>query len=53
MYYSQGEGLMALVSSYDTLEIAIAGGNASETLGVGFGEQVRVRRKTEIGSLRG
>ena len=53
MYYSQRKGLMALISSYNTLEIAIGGGNAAETLGVGFGEQVRVRRRTGIASLRG
>ena len=43
-HYDQGRVLVALVGSHETLEIAVPGGNAAKTLGMGRGMEVRVRR---------
>ena len=43
-HYDQGRLLVAMVGSHETLEIAVPGGNAAKTLGVGRGMEVRVRR---------
>ena len=37
--------LVALVSSYGTLEIAVRDGNAAETLGVSKGQAVQIRKR--------
>ena len=39
-YASAGDGLMALVGSYGTIEIAVRNGSAAAALGVGVGERV-------------
>ena len=41
-YASVADGLMALVGSYGTVEIAVRNGSAAATLGVGVGERVVV-----------
>jgi len=43
-FYGQAEGLLALVGSYDTLEIAVRNGNAAGELGARLGDTVRVKR---------
>ena len=41
-YYAQGEELMAIIGSSGYLELSLRNGNASDLLGVGIGEEVRV-----------
>ena len=41
-YYAQGEALMAITGSSGYLELSLRNGNASDFLGVGIGEEVRV-----------
>ena len=41
-YASGGDGLMALVGSHETIEIALRNGSAAAALGVGVGERVVV-----------
>ena len=43
-FYGQAEGLLALVGSYDTLEIAVKNGSAARELGARIGDAVRVTR---------
>jgi S-adenosylmethionine hydrolase len=43
-YYVQGRGLMALMGSFDTLEVALRNGNASAELGAAIGDDVEVTR---------
>ena len=40
--YAQGDGLLALIGSYDTLEIALKNGSAAAKLGVHIGDAVLV-----------
>ena len=42
---TEGE-LVALVGSHGLIEVAVRGGNASRTLGVGRGESVTLRRES-------
>jgi len=42
-HYQAGNGLLALVGSSGRIELAVPGGNAARTLGVGVGTTVRVR----------
>jgi S-adenosylmethionine hydrolase len=44
-FYSQGEGLMALVGSYGTLEIAVRDGSAASMLGAEIEDEVIVCRE--------
>jgi S-adenosyl-L-methionine hydrolase (adenosine-forming) len=41
-YYSQGEGLLALLGSSGYLEISLKDGNAHEFLNAGIGDEVRI-----------
>ena len=41
-YYAQGESLMAMIGSSGYLEISLRTGDASDLLGVGIGDEVRV-----------
>ena len=43
-YYSQASGLMAIIGSYDTLEIAMRDGSAERELGARINDSVVVRR---------
>lgn len=43
-YYSQASGLMAIIGSYDTLEIAMRNGSAERELGASINDSVVVRR---------
>ena len=49
-YYAQAEGLLALVGSYDTLEIAAKNGSAAAELGVRIGDAVVVSRHVMCGA---
>lgn len=42
--YAQGEGLTALIGSHGYLEVALANGNAADTLGARVGDELLVRR---------
>ncbi len=48
-YGSAGDGLMALVGSYGTIEVALRNSNAAAILGVGVGERVVVATGCEGG----
>jgi len=41
--YGTAEGLLALIGSSDHLEISLKDGNAGTFLGVGVGDEVRIR----------
>jgi S-adenosylmethionine hydrolase len=43
--YAQGDGLLALIGSYDTLEVALKNGSAAAKLGAHMGDAVLVRRR--------
>ena len=49
-YYAQGEGLLALVGSYDTLEIAAKNSSAAAELGGRIGDAVVVSRRVTCGA---
>ncbi len=40
--YAEGSGLLALVGSHGYLEVSLHNGNASDFIGVGVGDQVRI-----------
>ena len=42
--YAEGEWLLAIIGSNNTLELSVRNGNAAHSLGAGVGEAVRVRR---------
>ncbi|MQF69866.1 SAM-dependent chlorinase/fluorinase [SAR202 cluster bacterium AD-804-J14_MRT_500m] len=44
-FYAEGDGLMALIGSYDTLEIAVKNGNAAARLGGHMGDSLLVVNK--------
>lgn len=41
--YAEADGLLAIIGSFDTLEIALKNGDAAATLGMGPGESVVIR----------
>ena len=43
--YGEGEGLIALIGSSGHLEVALRNGNASDFLGAGVGDEVKIRLK--------
>jgi len=44
--YAEGSGLLALIGSHGFLEISLKNGNASDFIGVGTGDQVRITFNT-------
>lgn len=42
--YAEGEWLLGIIGSTDTLEVSVRNGSAAHSLGAGVGEEVRVRK---------
>jgi S-adenosylmethionine hydrolase len=47
-----GDGAVALVNSYDRMEVALAGGSAARALGLGRGAEVRFVPRRPVAAAR-